>query len=155
MRVIAATETVLSNFEVKRLLERQQQEQLREEEALPLPGARRGEAAGSTAWQSRQQAALISEQVLTYLGGTCCAAETEKRLAAFLTAVAPFKLMQGEILSLINIQPRSRAVISTLVEEYEERLTEEQTFQLLQLCQQLTQDESVISEEPSGRTSRN
>ena len=91
--------------------------------------------------------------MLTYLGGTCCAAETEKRLAAFLTAVAPFKLMQGEILSLINIQPRSRAVISTLVEEYEERLTEEQTVQLLLLCQQLTPDESDISEKPSGQTS--
>ena len=61
------------------------------------------------------------------------------------TAVGPFNLMPGEILSLINVQPRSRAVISTLVEECEDRLTEEQTVQLLQLCQLLTPDESAVA----------
>lgn len=142
MKIINGSEVVLTNYEVKRLLEKQQADQLREEMGQPLPGARRGQSSSSTAWQSRQQAALISEQILTHLSSTCCESQTEERIRTFMSAIAQesFQLTPAETLSLINLQPRSRAEISTLIEECEERLSADDTTKLLQLVCVLAAD---------------
>lgn len=137
MRIISARECAITNYEVRCLLERQQHAQLSEENALPLPGARRGQTSGSTAWQSRQQAALISDQVLIYLAESCSTEQTKESIATFVEAVRPFSLTYAETISLVNLQPRSVVEIYLIVEECEERLSHDDTTKLLQLCQGL------------------
>lgn len=144
VQVLDARAGVITNFEVAQLLAAQQQARNDEEAALPLPGARRTQAGGSgTAWHTQQSAATISEQVIAYLEQTCCASQTQESITAFLDAAAPYKLTPAELLSLVNTQPRSTVEIHLLVEECEERLTQEDVGGLLELCEALS---------PGGRT---
>ena len=136
VKILSAREGVLTNLEVKLLLDQQHSERLREEQALPLPGARRSQS-GMTAWQAHGHAAAISEQVNTYLETTSCVQQTRGSIAAFLEAVKQFELTTAEELSLVNAQPRSVVEIHLLVEECEERLSPPDVRRLLALCQTL------------------
>ena len=127
----------MTNFEVKALLEMQQDARRRDEEAMPLPGARRSQSA-ATAWQSRQQAAVISEQVQAHLAKGSCAGQSVEGIGSFMAAVKKFDLTDAETLALVNTQPRSVVELFMLVEECEERLTAEQTTEILDLCQSLS-----------------
>ena len=69
VRVINERDSVMTNFEVASLLMQQQRQRDEDEKALPLPGARRGESSGTTPWSSQQSAAIVGEQVMSYLGG--------------------------------------------------------------------------------------
>ena len=135
---MAAHDGALTNLEVAELLTAQQRAREEQEAALPLPGARRGQQAGTAAWSSQAAAAGISEQVLGYLEKAACASQTRENILAFQQAVQPFKLTQMECLSFVNMPPCSIVEIHLLVEECEERLTSEQTQQLLEKVQLLS-----------------
>ena len=137
MHVVAAHDGALTNLEVAELLTAQQRAREEQEAALPLPGARRGQQAGTAAWSSQAAAAGISEQVLGYLEKAACASQTRENILAFQQAVQPFKLTQMECLSLVNMPPCSIVEIHLLVEECEERLQPEDVRALLRICQRL------------------
>ena len=136
MQVADSRDGVLTNFEVAELLAEQQRAREEQEKALPLPGARRGQA-GSTAWASHQNVATISEQVLEYLDKVACASQTREQIVAFQKAVEPFKLTRMECLALVNTPPCSVVEIHLLIEECEERLQGDDAKRLLALCQKL------------------
>ena len=137
MTIVQERGGVLTNLEVKLLLEEQQSRRIRDEQAMPLPGARRGQA-GAAAWQSQQHAALISEQVSTYLETTSCVRQTRESITAFMGAIERFQLTTAEALSLVNTQPQSVVEIHLLVEECEERLSSDDVLALLRLCKTLS-----------------
>ena len=68
---------------------------------------------------------------------------------AFIQAVAPFELVQAEVIMLLNAAPRSLVELHLIVEECEERLDAAQRQQLLQLCVGLTRGDAV-SDTPLG-----
>ena len=84
---------------------------------------------------------VISEQVLGYQRQpeTGVAGQTRERVAAFMEATGRFELTRAEVLMLVNLQPRTTVEIHLIVEECEERLTAEQTNELLALCAELSE----------------
>lgn len=143
MRVINPRDSVLTNFEVAALLHSQQRARDEEEKALPLPGARRGETAGASAWSATQAVAGLSEQVIAYLEKDGAASQTHEDISAFITAVEPFDLTRMEVLALVNTPPASIVEVHLLVEECEERLSQEKVRELLALCQRTLRVQSV------------
>ena len=143
MRVINARDSVLTNFEVATLLHAQQRARDEEEKALPLPGARRGETAGSSAWSATQAVAVLSEQVITYLERDGSASQAHEDISNFIAAVGPFDLTRMEVLALVNTPPASIVEVHLLVEECEERLSQEKVRELLALCQRTLRVQSV------------
>ena len=78
-----------------------------------------------------------------------CAGHTAEGVAAAMAALAPFGLTAAEKLQLINHRPSTAVEIQLMVEESEERLTEEQVEQLLEvLATHLPQEDD---EQEEGR----
>ena len=133
MKVLTARDGVITNSEVLDLLKEQHAKRLQEEQAMPLPGARRGAPAAS-AWQLRQNAVLISEQVIKYLSDSDAVLQSRESIASFMTAMERFQLTRAELLSIVNTLPRSNVEVHMLVEECEERLSEQDINTILDLC---------------------
>ncbi|KJE93605.1 hypothetical protein CAOG_04367 [Capsaspora owczarzaki ATCC 30864] len=95
--------------------------------------------AGSASAQPTHIQALhtIAYEVRQYLAETPCHVQNKQSIEAFVKAVQPFQLTKGEILQLINLRPATLPAMTPLVEEIEERLTEDRINQLLELIQQL------------------
>ena len=69
--------------------------------------------------------------MVAYLEETSCAKQTAESIAAFMKACEPFRLKRAGVLNLINEQPQTLVEIHLIVEECEERLSQDQTQQLL------------------------
>ena len=123
---------MLTNHEVLQLLRGQSADRTAEETRAPLTGARRTSSSISLG-QTRElaYAAAINDDVVAYLEETPCASQSAAAIATFVKACEPFKLKRAEVLNLVNEQPRTLVEIHLIVEECEERLTPEQTQELL------------------------
>jgi hypothetical protein len=123
---------VLTNYEVLHLLRSQSADRTTEETKAPLTGARRtGSSQSQYQTQQLAYAAAINEDVVAYLEEACCVCQSPESIAAFMKACEPFNLKRAEILNLINEQPGTLVEIHLIVEECEERLTQEQVQELL------------------------
>lgn len=80
--------------------------------------------------------ATISYEITQYLENSACAKQSPEIIATFMKAVEPFKLTKAEILQLLNLRPRTAVEIQLIVEESEERLTEEQIYELLEIVKE-------------------
>lgn len=89
----------------------------------------------------------LSAQVLSYLDERPCAEQSRESILNFveelqkLSSAGNFELTGAEILQLVSNQPRSLVEIHLIVEECEERLTQEQVQTLLKLCYTLTEED--------------
>tara|TARA_B100000513_G_scaffold94503_1_gene39968 strand:+ start:1451 stop:1819 length:369 start_codon:yes stop_codon:yes gene_type:complete len=89
----------------------------------------------------------LSAQVLSYLDERPCAEQSRESILNFveelqkLSSAGNFELTDAEILQLVSNQPRSLVEIHLIVEECEERLTQEQVQTLLKLCYMLTEED--------------
>lgn len=96
------------------------------------------------------------DKVISYLSRFSAGVQTDEHITAFLTAAKNLletaNLTQAEILSLINLRPSTLVEIHRVIEECEERLTEEQVEELLQYLQQtlpappVSEDDAKTSE---------
>lgn len=68
--------------------------------------------------------------VIWLLQSTPCIAQTPKIVEDFAAAVTTFKLTKAELLQLINLRPTTPVEIQLIVEECEERITEDQVCKL-------------------------
>ncbi|CAG9824694.1 unnamed protein product, partial [Phaedon cochleariae] len=81
----------------------------------------------------RGQLATITYETIRYLENTPCADETNESVKECLKALAPFNLNKTEMLMMINSPPITALEIQLMVEESEERLTEEQVQEILEI----------------------
>lgn len=121
MEVIDENAATLSNYEVFTLLN----------------DIRNGQQGQKKPSKHQQHLATITYSTLKYLEKTPCVNQTPGIIAAFMKALEPFGLTKAEKLQLLNHRPSSAVEIQLIVEESEERLTEEQIDQLLDIVTNL------------------
>lgn len=80
--------------------------------------------------------ATVSYEIVQYLENTACAKQSPDVIANFVKALDPYKLTKAEKLQFLNLRPKSAVEIQLIVEESEERLTEAQIYELLDLVAQ-------------------
>lgn len=115
MEVIDENAGMISNFEVLEVLK----------------DIKDGVSGHKKPGKNQTNLATILYSTLKYLEKTPCNDQTRENIAEFTTAVEPFKLTQAEKLQLINQRPTTAVEIQLIVEESEERLTEDQIEELL------------------------
>lgn len=65
-----------------------------------------------------------------------CKTQTKENIVEFLEAIKPFKLSKAESLMMVNDPPTTPLHIQLLVEDSEERLSEEEVCQLIEIAKQ-------------------
>ncbi|XP_003704069.1 CGRP receptor component [Megachile rotundata] len=81
----------------------------------------------------QNQLATITYQTVRYLEETPCKGQSPEKIKNFLKAVESFKLTKCEKLTLLNLCPKTPLEIQLIVEDSEDRLTEEEVLSLLQV----------------------
>ncbi|KAF5269585.1 hypothetical protein FQR65_LT05923 [Abscondita terminalis] len=79
------------------------------------------------------QLATITYETLRYLENTPCKQQTPESIVACMKALEPFNLNKSEKLMLINSPPTTALEIQLMIEESEERLTDDQVKQILDI----------------------
>ncbi|XP_055911690.1 DNA-directed RNA polymerase III subunit RPC9 [Eupeodes corollae] len=77
--------------------------------------------------------ATIAYETLQYLEDSPCKTQTRESILEFLKEVKPYKLTSNECLMMINDPPQTALHIQLLVEDSEERLSEDQVNALLEI----------------------
>ena len=139
MEVLDAQEAVLCNNEVLTFLQEQ-----RAQFAQRKPGGAMG-GGGSVA--------TLMLETLSALESTPAKDQDPESVKTFMAEVESFNLTQLERLMLLNQCPQTDVEIHLLVEESEERLSEEQIQQLLQIIRRVLlkkedEEEGEENEEP-------
>uniref|UniRef100_G3MKV8 DNA-directed RNA polymerase III subunit RPC9 n=2 Tax=Amblyomma TaxID=6942 RepID=G3MKV8_AMBMU len=125
MKIIKESTAFLSNYEVLKLLKELQSDK------------KSSGGGGSKAARTVPNLATVSYETITYLEQTACARQTDERIEDFLQQISalPFKLTKIEKLQLINHRPTTAVEIQLLIEESEERLSEDDVQTILDLVE--------------------
>lgn len=86
--------------------------------------------------------ATITYETVKYLENTPCKNQTPEIIDNFMSDLRTFNLTKAEKLQILNQCPKSAVEIQLIVEESEERLTEEQIYQLLEIVSKYSASES-------------
>lgn len=116
MEVINDNAALLSNYEVLTLLSDIQ--------------AGRGQKKPD---KSLQQLATITYEAVKYLENKPCKSQTPEIIEQFMRDIQSYNLTKAEKVGLLNQFPTTAVEIQLIVEESEERLTEEQIYELLEV----------------------
>ncbi|XP_039254853.2 DNA-directed RNA polymerase III subunit RPC9-like [Styela clava] len=87
--------------------------------------------------QRDQNLSTITYEVLKYLEGTPCINQNEQCIKDACLALAPYNLSKAEKLQIMNLRPTTPVEISLIVEENEERISEEQIDEILEIVKKL------------------
>ncbi|GJQ73493.1 hypothetical protein Trydic_g13849 [Trypoxylus dichotomus] len=93
------------------------------------------------------QLATITYETIRYLEGTPCQTYTSKNVIDCLKDLEKFNITKNEKLMIINTPPTTALEIQLIVEESEERLSEEQVNEILQICAKYLNVTPKITEE--------
>ncbi|TMW43918.1 hypothetical protein DOY81_010999, partial [Sarcophaga bullata] len=77
--------------------------------------------------------ATITYETLQYLEDSPCKHQTRETIIAFINEMQQYKLTTNECLMMVNDPPSSALHIQLLIEDSEERLTEEQVNNIIEL----------------------
>ncbi|XP_047021403.1 DNA-directed RNA polymerase III subunit RPC9-like isoform X2 [Helicoverpa zea] len=77
--------------------------------------------------------ATVTYETVHYLQDTDCKKQTAQSIQSFLEAMKKFKLTKTEKLMMVNTPPRTELEIQLIVQESEERLSEDEVRQIIEL----------------------
>lgn len=75
--------------------------------------------------------ATISYEITQFLENMACVKQSPEVIAGFMQSLEPFKFTKAERLQLLNLRPKSAVEIQLIIEESEERLSEDQIYEVL------------------------
>ena len=87
-------------------------------------------ASSSNSANLHQHNTIIYES-LKYLRSTPIAGQTDDSIATLVRALNTYDLTPAELLQIVNLRPKSVTDITMIIEEVEERYTDEQVEQIL------------------------
>ncbi|XP_074528381.1 DNA-directed RNA polymerase III subunit RPC9 [Halichoeres trimaculatus] len=119
MEVKNSSAAMLSNYEVFKLLT-----DLKEQ---------RKDSGKNKHSVGQQNLNTIMYETLKYLSKTPCSRQSPEIVKEFLNTMMPHKLTKAEKLMILNHRPQTAVEMQLLVEESEERLSEEQIEELIQI----------------------
>ncbi|XP_069127803.1 DNA-directed RNA polymerase III subunit RPC9-like [Argopecten irradians] len=93
--------------------------------------------------KSLQQLATITYEAVKYLEDRPCKTQTPEIIEQFMTDVQPYNLTKSEKVQLLNQYPSTAVEIQLIVEESEERLTEDQIYELLEVIGKYRPSEAI------------
>ncbi|GAB6030095.1 hypothetical protein CHUAL_005774 [Chamberlinius hualienensis] len=91
----------------------------------------------------QEQLATIVYETIQYLEDKPCSLQSPAVVKQFKSAVAPFNLTKIETLQILNERPSTAAEIHTMIEESEERLTDEELSSLLHVVTSILPTDEV------------
>ncbi|XP_053625366.1 DNA-directed RNA polymerase III subunit RPC9-like [Plodia interpunctella] len=77
--------------------------------------------------------ATVTYETVHYLQDTECKYQSAQAIQKFLEAMKKFKLTKTEKLMMVNTPPRTELEIQLIVQESEERLTEEEVQEIIRI----------------------
>ncbi|XP_033736891.1 DNA-directed RNA polymerase III subunit RPC9-like [Pecten maximus] len=97
--------------------------------------------------KSLQQLATITYEAVKYLEDKPCKTQTPEIIEQFMTDVQSYNLTKSEKVQLLNQYPSTAVEIQLIVEESEERLTEDQIYELLEVIGKYRPSEAIEEDE--------
>lgn len=95
----------------------------------------------------QNQLATITYQTIRYLEETSCKRQSPERIKDFLKAVESYKLTKCEKLTLLNVCPKTPLEIQLIVEDSEDRLSDEEVESLLQVIANYLGEEEQVEKD--------
>lgn len=96
----------------------------------------------------QQNLATVCYETAKYLEKTPCQHQDSELVKQLTLRLEPYKLTKAEKLQLLNHLPTTAVEIQLLIEESEERLSEEQTDEILTIIAEYIPPESSEKKEP-------
>ncbi|KAG2237874.1 RNA polymerase Rpb4-domain-containing protein [Thamnidium elegans] len=126
---------LISNYEVLKLLEESQEAQKRVQNADPLV-------------EYPEHLRTVQFELTEYLKETPCSTQTPEQVSDFLQALSKYDLTKAEKLQILNWRPKSTVEIYLIIEECEERFSEEDLEEMLNsIIITLPRDDDEVEEE--------
>ncbi|XP_032683888.1 DNA-directed RNA polymerase III subunit RPC9 [Odontomachus brunneus] len=91
--------------------------------------------------------ATINYLASKYLDDTPCTKQNPEKIKKFLQAIESFNLTKCEKLTLLNLCPTTPLEIQLIIEDSEDRLSEQEVEAILQIIANVREDEQQDSEQ--------
>lgn len=98
----------------------------------------------------QNQLATITYQTIRFLEDTPCKNQSAEKIRKFLQAIEPFNLTKCEKLTLLNVCPKTALEIQLIVEDSEDRLSNEDVESLLETIQNCLVEQEEDQEVETG-----
>ncbi|CEI99802.1 hypothetical protein RMCBS344292_13882 [Rhizopus microsporus] len=138
MQIKNARSALITNYEVLRLLEENQQNQkLLQAQDLSI--------------EYPENLRTVQFELTEYLKQTPVDSQTPAQVTNFLEAISQFDLTKAEKLQMLNLRPKSAVEIYLVIEECEERFSEEDLENMINIIMQtLPRDDDHVMDEAEG-----
>ncbi|CAO0798175.1 unnamed protein product [Mucor circinelloides] len=135
MQIKSVRSALITNYEVLRLLEESQEAQKQVQKRDPSV-------------EYPEHLRTVQFELTEYLKETPCSTQAPEQISNFMKAMSKFELTKAEKLQILNLRPKSTVEIYLLIEECEERFTEEDLEQMLSsIIHTLPRDDDYEEEE--------
>lgn len=128
MEVLNKTSAMLSNYEVLQILEEYAKEKKEK----------------SKMSKRDQNLSTVTYETIKYLNDTPSVGQNEETIQKVVRLLEPFKLTKAEKLQLVNLRPTTPVELSLIIEESEERISEEQIDEILDIVANLPETSADI-----------